>query len=439
MIWVWRGLLILGLIGISYLIAVYRVGGVGPNDFTYPKYSSSDLAGVEGLFPPLEPWQVQRSEALLDQSQAIYNLDINQALSSESLAEAKALALQSLKQDITFGYGAAQLLSIYEKQQDLENANQLATLATDLAPAHIATHSYVANYWLRQGNLEKVLYEWNILLTRDPNKYKTLFPILLQVISENINDFIPFIETPPTWWNRFFTFVAQSSEHGELLEVIYNKRIQLSNGPLSSQELNTYIARLIKDGFWAAAKQAWIEGLLNHQIKFGGTIYDGGFEDTRNINKGGFYWSFGRHKLFTIEPSITSGMKGSSALKINLRNTVVPINFQHVSQNLALESNAYIFNALYKVDKLTTTGGLSWRIRCQDTQKTLLGESTAIKERTSWSSLSIRFTVPSNDTCEGQMLRLEAASPYAHNKTFNGTVWFDQLSIVPIINEERSE
>lgn len=432
MIWLWRSFLIAILLGLGYLILAYRLGGVGPNDFTYPDYTETDFKGMEGLFPPIESWQVQRSQALWEQSRTFYSGDINQTVNDEQLVQAKTLALKALEQDITFGNGFAQLLGIYEKLQDMDTASQLADIASALWPAHPQNRAYLADYWTRRNNLEKLLQEWNILLIRDPNLSKKLFPVLLQIAADpNAQHLLlPFIQQPPPWWERFFAFVAQSPEHGDLLDLLFETR-RTSDSALTVRELSIYVERLIKDGFWPEAKLAWTESLVNYQVKLGGNIYDGGFEDS-NYNKGGFYWRIVKHKLFTIEPNITQGMKGSKALRINLRNSVEPIKFQHISQFLVLEPKLYELKLAYKIDKLDTAEGLSWRIRCMDAKQTLLGESTPLKDRTAWSTLSIRFTVPEEETCKAQLIRLEAASPYANKQTFNGTLWFDDLSIVPI-------
>lgn len=440
MIWVWRLSLMVVLIGLLGLTLILRLGGVGPNDFTYPTYSAPELKGVEGLLPPIEAWQWQRSEALLDQSRALYSGDLTQHVAEDQLNTAKALALKAYQQDITFGYGAAQLLALYEKANQFDQANKLAPLASNLWPAHPQTHSQLADYWLRRENPEQLLKEWSVLLTRNASLRKEFYPHLI-TLAKNENTeaaFLQFIDNPPVWWDSFFANVAQAPENKELLNTLFASRLD-SPVPLSKSEIATYTARLIKDGDWEDAKNVWMEGLTNRQLKLGGTIYDGGFED-KSYNTGGFSWQLGRHKMLIIEPTTTAGMTGAKALKVTLRKTE-RINFQHISQYLVLAPDNYTLKLKYKVDRLKVegNGGLSWRIRCMDAPKTLLGEGTPITSSTSWSTLTINFTVPANDTCIAQLLRLESSTPYAHEHLYEGTLWFDEISITPVETESTSD
>jgi hypothetical protein len=437
-LWLGRISLLIVLALTIGLILTLRLGGVGPNDFTYPKYSASEFKHIEGLMPTIETWQWQRSETLLDQSRAIYSGNINQTVTSDQLQQAKHLALQAYQQDITFGYGAAQLLAVYEKTNDFSNADQLARLASYLWPAHPQTRAQLADYWLRRGNAEELVKEWNVLLTRDAGLHKEFYPLLLKLAKNETTQsaLAQLIETPPIWWNSFFSYIAQIPEESELLDILFESR-RTSKTPLSNEETQIYVARLIKDNYWQEAHTAWLESLSNRQLQLGGTIYDGGFEDN-NFNTSGFSWQLKKHRMITIEPAITTGMKGSKALKINIRKGE-RIDFQHLSQYLVLEPNHYTLKLAYKVDqfKSVENSGLSWKIYCNNSQNTLLGESTAINAKTSWSTLAINFTVPDTE-CKAQLLRLESSTPYAHQHHYDAIIWFDDIAITPNPSDTES-
>jgi hypothetical protein len=142
--------------------------------------------------------------------------------------------------------------------------------------------------------------------------------------------------------------------------------------------------------------------------------------------------------MLAIEPAITTGMKGSKALKINIRKGE-RIDFQHLSQYLVLEPNYYTLKLAYKVDqfKSVENSGLSWKIYCNNSQNTLLGESTAINAKTSWSTLAINFTVPDTE-CKAQLLRLESSTPYAHQHHYDAIIWFDDIAITPTPSDTES-
>ncbi|HPQ96336.1 MAG TPA: hypothetical protein PLN94_12180, partial [Thiolinea sp.] len=41
------------------------------------------------------------------------------------------------------------------------------------------------------------------------------------------------------------------------------------------------------------------------------------------------------------------------------------------------------------------------------------------------------FTVPRAPACQAQLLRLEAAGEYPHERVFSGGLWFDELVLAP--------
>ena len=104
-----------------------------------------------------------------------------------------------------------------------------------------------------------------------------------------------------------------------------------------------------------------------------------------------------------------------------------PINFKHVSQRLILEAGSYQLSLRYRTDTLKTTKGLSWRIRCIEGGKEVLGETIPLLGSNPWSNLTVDFTVP--EACSIQMLRLEATSRFRHDHFFQGSAWFDDFAI----------
>jgi len=438
MIWLWRLTLIV-LVASGILLSVsYRMGGAGPNDFTYPEYNDPKLKGIEGLLPTIQPWQLQRSDALIQQSINLFSGDQTQDITPEQRQHATELAQQALRQDFTNGQGFAQLLGLYEKTNDLTRANQVAELASELWPAYSRTRAQIADYYARHNNIPQLLNEWNVLLTRNGNLYPKLFPLLVGALKEPDTQalLIPYMEKPPRWWEAFFSFVANSTEPIELVDFLYEKR-RASSVRMSARENKDYVARLMREGFWDEARLAWTENLKPYQINLGGLVYNGGFEDEQ-VNTGGFDWQFTQDKLVSIKTSITQGMKGAKALRVQLSGQG-RINFQHISQPIVLEPGNYELLLRYRIDKLRTDIGLSWRIRCLDTANTLIAESPPLKERTPWIPLSMRFSVPVQNTCKAQQLRLEATSTYAHQHLFDGILWFDDIVIRPVVVEDAPQ
>ena len=389
-------------------------------------YGISDVnsqAKAKGYNSPFQSYLPQRlsPNALLIQSQQIVNV-----LPEES----ESGAISVLRQNPTSGGAATHLMSFYEAYNREEEAEQAAELASKLWPSHTYTRSNLADYWLRRNRPDRQVQEWNVLLTRDGSFRKQLFPLLMEVVQrEDQSSLIePFAENPPVWWDSFFSYLSKNLDLTRL-ELLYRLRVA-SDVPLSLFEQNSYVARLIKERRWQEANDAWFIALTPRQMNYSGLIYDGGFEG--DVFNQGFGWRIARSKNPKIKPDITYGIKGRKALQVTLRKQK-RINFKHVSQRLMLETGSYRLSLRYRTDTLKTTKGLSWRIRCVEGGKQVLGETIPILGSNPWSNLTVGFNVPQE--CSVQMLRLEATSRFRHDHYFQGSAWFDDF----VINEAESK
>jgi hypothetical protein len=231
-----------------------------------------------------------------------------------------------------------------------------------------------------------------------------------------------FAQTPPRWWDGFFAHLAKNLELSRLTQ-LYRLRVAASEPPSESEQKN-YISRLIKDGLWQEANDTWFLSLTPRQMNYSGLLYDGGFES--GVFNQGFGWQLSRAKNPRVKPDITYGIKGRKALQVNLRKQS-PIDFSHVSQRIMLEPGSYELALRFRTDTLKTTKGLSWRIRCIEGGKEVLGESIPLLGSNPWTSIKVSFEVP--ETCSVQMLRLEATSRFRHDHFFQGSAWFDDIQI----------
>ena len=334
------------------------------------------------------------------------------------------VAILALSQDPSSGRAATHLLSLYESQGRTVESDQIAELSSKLWPSHKYTRSNLADYWSRRSRPDKMVSEWNVLLTRDASFRKRLFPALIKIVeSDELLPLIsPFISNPPVWWNSFFGYLSSKLEM-QRLQRLYRLRLA-SEVPLSLSEQNSYVRRLIKEDRWEEANDVWFLGLTPNQMRYSGLVYDGGFES--NVFNQGFGWALSRSKNPRIKIDVTYGIKGRKALQVVLRKQD-PVNFKHVWQRLLLTSGNYELTLRYRSDTLKTTKGLSWRIHCIKGGKEVLGESAPIVGSNSWSTLTASFTVP--ESCAAQMIRLESTSPYRHDHFFQGSAWFDDVRI----------
>jgi len=412
-----RLLIILGVMALIGLSLSFRLGGMSPSDF---------IDASPNQLP--KTWQVAHPESLIKQAQ--------QALEQNDPAKAQTLTIKALGKNITSGLAIGQLAHIAIQQHQPEAViNKLAEYSIKLWPAYILTRAQVADYWVKQGKLDKALEAWHVIMVRAPVSQPTINPILeqLAVNSATIGLLQPYSATHPTWWNSFFSYMAANTESLVTLNTLYEMRAS-SETPIALVERNAYVNRLLKEELWQDAYFIWLSGLTEKQLTLSGLIYDGGFES--NESNTGFDWMIDSSPTFKIEKTPVTGMKGQKALHLILYDRT-RIHFSHITQRMLLSPGYYQSTLRVRVDRLQTIEGLRWRVRCINSTNTLLGESSPIKERSIWTELNFNFQVPA-ENCPVQIYRLEASSPYSQNHLFKGSLWFDDLQIRRQENKENT-
>lgn len=387
----------------------YRLGGRVPGDFYDVGWNKNPTH-----------WQVAPPDTWLRKSY--------QAISMLHIATAEKHALKALQAENINGKVFAQLLNIYNITNQSEKAEKVLALASEYSPARARTRAHIAAYWLKQERWDKVIEEWDKLLIRINNRemQTTIFPNLLQLI-QNPSGFTLFsstLESPPKWWDSFYSYLIREKVDTQLLNTIYQARTE-SEAPLSKTERVLFVRHLLQNEQWNEANFVWLSGLDERELELSGLIFDGGFEgDSFNS---GFDWQIGRSKGIRINTANTTGVTGRRALRVLFNNK--KINFRHVSQRLTLSPGNYLLNYRYRLNRLKNPEGLSWRIRCVGGTKRPepLLESVALKGRSPWEAVNEKFTVPTG--CPVQLIRLEANSRFTHKHTFNGSIWFDDFKI----------
>jgi len=403
-----RALALLCAIGLFYALFVYGASDINSRLIREDK----EALPILGKQRPL----LLSADALVEKAEQ---------LKVDNPEKAEQLVLTALQQDPSSGRAASFLLYLYLEQGEKEKARGIVEIAESLWPSHTYTQSRIADYWLNQGQDEKVIQKWNILLARNGALRKVLFPHLEKVIlDEKVAGLLqPYADNPPAWWDSFFAHLSSRIPLQRLRE-IYQVR-SMSSVEISKVERRYYVSRLIKEQRWDEAHGIWFLGLEPTQSRYMGLVFDGGFES--GVYNQGFGWQFSRSKNPKIKLDVTYGIKGRRALHIVLRKKEKGISFRHVSQRLLLEPNKYTLSFRYRADALKAEKGLSWRIRCINEAKQLLTESKSILGSSAWSASSINFEVPQG--CRAQELRLEATSRFWHQQKFSGGVWFDNVQI----------
>ena len=244
----------------------------------------------------------------------------------------------------------------------VERSDALIELAARLTPVDSRMQLQFAAYWGERGQLERMLKHVSTTLEADSSKRSELFPSLLAMAesTEYRALLAPLAQSPPSWWNAYFTHVAAKALDVDAVRFLYALRRQATRVPLQPEERDAFVRRLQKDGLIDEAYLVWISGLDSNARKQLGFLYDGGFE--RPIDEGGFSWRVVRHKQFSGMTAPTRGANGRAALRLRFRG--FEGSFHHVSQPLLLEPGAYRLIGRVRLDSLTSKGGVRWTVRC---------------------------------------------------------------------------
>lgn len=308
-------------------------------------------------------------------------------------------------------------------------ADTLADISYRLRPTYLATLATVSDYWSAQKEDAKSFHTRSVLLVNNPASAETTFPLFHAALDDSrfTEFFAQHLAAPPVWWPAFFNYLLANEPDADKIHRYYMARADSANPPLPA-ERDSYVNHLIKSGHWSKAYQVWADN-LGMAAGSDTQLYDGGFEDTKNINQA-FTWKISQPApTIKIQQSNGMGITGKRGLHITFKKGSKSVAFQHVSQTRLLPAGDYTLKGRYRVAQLRTSKGLRWRLRCADKPDLpVLGESDAFKGNGVWENFETKLTVPTN--CQAQTLRLETDSPYAHHNVFEGEIWFDDLSIV---------
>ncbi|WP_456375046.1 tetratricopeptide repeat protein [Thiolapillus sp.] len=307
-----------------------------------------------------------------------------------------------------------------------DQADSLMVLAIERMPANKDVRFRAADYWMARGDLDKAVQNWAAVLELDSDQGKRIYPLLANLAENPATRGVlnRLLQSPPSWWNGFFAYLAKHAERLETVVRIATLR-HASKTPLSDEERAMLVERLQKEQQWPEAYLVWINGLSQKQRRYLGSVFDGGFE--LPPGNGGFFWYFPEHKSLIVRRKHTYGGEGEKSLHILYRGQPTPR--QQVYQYLLLGKGRYVLQLRQRVDRLRISGGLRWVVRCAGENDRLLGAVLPLVGASDWEMQQATFEVPDAADCRGQVLRLEISDGGDEYPLVEGEVWFDRISI----------
>ncbi len=310
-------------------------------------------------------------------------------------------------------------------RDELERADALVEAAVKLEPANHAIHRGAAVFWLNRGQLELGLQHLSQTLEAWPEPNQDLLDIFVRFAEDPAIRIAlkPLAQNPPPWWPAFFQRLALRALNVDAVRFAYGLRTLTSQTPVTPEERQAYIQRLVKESLITEAYLTWVNGLSPAERKHMGLLHNGSFE--LPLGKEVFDWQWSPHRQVVVRTAATVGVAGERALQLIFRGQKG--RFQHLHQALYLDPGTYRLSGKVQLDSLTSQGGLRWTLRCLQPRQVVLGESDRFLGSEKWRGFKLDFEVP--EDCQLQEIRLESAGRVSLEQKISGEIWFDDLAV----------
>jgi len=337
------------LISIAAAFLIWRIGVVGVSSH----YAQSIIAGERDAVSKALTWDKRQPEALYQQAVALRNDDPDTAAALLAQANAHHMA------DARPFFAAAEAALARGNQA---HADALVEMALRLRPADPRIRQQAGKYWLLRNDVRQAILNWSSTLEIYPSTWSRLFPSLFE-LAENPHTrpaYEILADSPPSWWDSFFSEVAKRATEIETVQQLYSLRRKSKQAPITMSERKSYVARLMKDELIAPAYLVWVNALTHGQRKRLELLYDGSFEF--EPGNWGFAWHIPTQRAVLIERVYISGSDGSKSLHIGFNHYQGRFN-DGVYQKLFLDAGTYRLSGSVHTDNLDsldtkTAGGL---------------------------------------------------------------------------------
>jgi len=404
------------LISIAAAFLIWRIGVVGMSSH----YAQAIIEGERDTVGKALTWDKRQPEALYQQAVALRNDDPDTAAAFLAQANAQYMA------DARPFFAAAEVALTQGNQA---HADALVKMALRLRPADPRIRQRAGKYWLLRNDVRQAIRNWSFTLEIYPSTRSRLFPSLFK-LAENPRTrpaYEILANSPPSWWNTFFSEVAKGARELETVQQLYSLRVKSKQAPITLSERKSYFARLMKEASITQAYLIWVNGLTHDQRKRLELIYDGSFE--LEPGNWGFDWHIPTQRAVLIERVYTYGSDGSRSLHIGFNHYQGHFS-NGVYQKLFLDAGTYQLSGRVHTDSLDTKtdGGLKWVIRCLLPRPEDLGESERFLGANEWRDFGFEFQVP--ETCRLQEIQLVSVGRISGDDwQITGEAWFDRLTI----------
>jgi tetratricopeptide (TPR) repeat protein len=316
------------------------------------------------------------------------------------------------------------LASAYQVLGDTSHQTWALEHAIEADPTTPDVAWEAANFYLVQGENEKALREFHVVLENEPSLADPAIQFCWRInpdVDSLLRDVVPVRSTA---YQAFLNLLMAKQQTAATAKVW--AAMMSSREPFEARRVYNYIQYLFDHKDVEEARLAWQQaaprfGLASYLPTRNNLIVNGDFN--LDVLNGGFDWQYERQRSVTLTLDPSDFHNGHRSLLITFDGPGV--NDAGIRQFIAVQPNThYEFSAYYKNGELEGAGGP--HLTLQDAfSQAVVYDSDELKEAGFWKSATGEFTT--GEDCKLLVLhvrRLPAGSP------IRGKLWVDDFRLV---------
>ena len=327
------------------------------------------------------------------------------------------------------------LATAYESENNFPAARDAFLHAKRVYPVSADVSWRYGNFLLRQGELEPAFLEIRRAVDVDPKRGAEAFSRALRV-EPDVDKILDRI-LPPI--GDVYVDVIWDQVAGSRTDIALKvwDRMATIHPSLPLRDAYYLIDDLIKRKQFADGRRVWDQavayaGLADLQGPPGSVLWDGGFESGMSgINFGWLYPENFRAVQIGIDSHEKHSGNHSLRLTFDGRSNVQFTDICHYV--LVQPSTAYHFSAWVRPRALTTDQGIRFQLRPIGAQDSSVVVTADVHGSEPWTQVEIPW-ISGNDVHEMQVCLLRYPSDQEGHR-IQGTVWIDDVALVPVSTE----
>jgi len=317
------------------------------------------------------------------------------------------------------------LASAYQASGNQEAQTAALEHAIEVDPRTPAVAWDAGNLYLIQGETDKALQQFRVVLQNDPTMAAAALPMCWRA-SPSADTFLNgFLPPDPEVYFAFLDFLMARKETSAA-EKVWNQLAQLQQ-PLRKQKVFDFVRFLLSQQEVEPASAVWrqsgsLGGLQAYQPSVDNLIVNGNFE--RDVLNGGFDWQYSKLKdvSLALDPVQTHSAHRSLLIDFDARS----LNDAGIRQLIPVRpGTSYDFSGYFKTENLEGSGGP--RFALMDVYaNALLYASDELTKSDSWKQVEGTFTTgPSTKLLVLLVQRIPAGN------AIKGKLWIADLRLSP--------